>query len=62
VFSVPDIEMGLLRSSTPSPADEDETHISAQISPLRHTEHGHNLHEVIGEVLELFSRTLRAHD
>jgi hypothetical protein len=61
IILVRDIEMGLLHSSTSSLTSEDEADTLAQISPLAAAEHRHNLHEVIGDVLELFSRTLRAH-
>lgn len=57
-----DIELGLLRSPHESQADEDEVDTSAQIPPLGAAEHRHNLHEVIGDALELFSRHLRAHN
>jgi len=59
---VRDIELGLLRSPHESEADEDENDTATQIPPLGAAEHRHNLHEVIGDALELFSRHLRAHN
>jgi hypothetical protein len=54
--------MGLLHSSHEAQADEDEVDTSVQIPPLDTAEHRHNLHEVIGDALEVFSRHLRAHN
>ena len=62
ILLVRDIEMGLLHSAAQSQADEDEVDTSTQIPPLGAAEHRHNLHEVIGDALELFSRHLRAHN
>ncbi|PMD19555.1 hypothetical protein NA56DRAFT_750631 [Hyaloscypha hepaticicola] len=59
---VRDIEMGLLRSQHESEADEHEVDASPQIPPLGIAEQRHNLHEVIGDALELFSRHLRGHN
>lgn len=61
-FLVRDVEMGLLRSPHESQADEDEVDTSAQIPRLGAAEQRNNLHEVIGDALELFSTYLRAHN
>jgi hypothetical protein len=63
----PDLEMGLLRRSSPDPITRELVHEdgsdnnATQISALDHADHRNNLHEVIGDALEVFSRHLRAH-
>lgn len=54
--------MGLLHHSTPSPVNEGDVDVPTHSSPLASVEYIHNLHEVIGDALEVFSRHLRAHN
>ncbi|KAE9367574.1 hypothetical protein N431DRAFT_69733 [Stipitochalara longipes BDJ] len=57
-----DTEMGLLHNPAPTPTDEDEAGLSAQTLIHGASERRSNLHEVIGEALEVFSKHLRAYN
>ena len=57
-----DLEIGLFRTSSTSSTHEQRADSSSHISSLSGEQHGHSLHEVIGDALELFSRHLRARE
>ncbi|PMD32570.1 hypothetical protein L207DRAFT_518489, partial [Hyaloscypha variabilis F] len=53
--------MGLLQDLAPIVADEDERDTSAPSFTHGASERRSNLHEVIGDALEVFSKHLRSH-
>jgi hypothetical protein len=57
-----DTEMGPLQDLAPIAADEDERDTSAPSFTHGASERRNNLHEVIGDALEVFSKHLRAHN
>lgn len=58
-----DIELGLLAGASPSPTtQEDDPEYPTRLrSPADTSDHRKNVHEVIGDALEVFSKHLRAH-
>jgi hypothetical protein len=57
----PDIELGLLADASPSPTtqEDDPEYRTPLRSPADASYHRQNVHEVIGDALEVFSKHLR---
>jgi hypothetical protein len=61
-----DVELGLLNHTTPANttnvSTENETTNTLETSTQYNAQQRNNLHEVIGDALEVFSKHLRAHN